>query len=506
MGLRRRLLHPISPCIIVTREVFIMPVLGTVKSSSASPNGTIISSATSFTDTDNAVWTMDQGMVFVNGQPAGNTSNVTLMIWLNATVYCRGTDNVFYLWTGAEWMQCLDPLLGGVSVDGTTIPPAQYIVDKTEAIWTLDTGVIYRNSETVGETSNVTLVLWYGGKVYHENSSGQWFVNASTPQQWLSCGDPRVLHPNTRGRFYGINGHYDYTYTEQQIVTILQQLGCTIYRLGTTADPTQLDVAVRYAQAFQQAGLTLFTLVNLGLLESTGGPMYTDENAAYQSSFKSAAAVATALQPYGVTLYECGNELTRDPAMIVDPNSAGNQASDFNNTNWPIMRGVMRGMIDGVKSVQPDALCGINFCVADIGAADALWEGMQPDGTSGYEPLHWDITTWHNYEVYGDIFAIGTDGQGPTFDLPSYAQARYDRPFMITEWNTGSEQSGDYNADYITRTLSEYFAERDTHCIESVMLYVLDSGDQGFGIMFNGEPVEPEYSAFVDCIAAHPDV
>ena len=112
----------------------------------------------------------------------------------------------------------------------------------------------------------------------------------------------------------------------------------------------------------------------------------------------------------------------------------------------------MRGMIDGVKSAQSNAKCGINFCVADVGAADALWDGMQPDGSSGYPTVRWDITTWHNYEVYGDIFNIGTDGAGPGFDLPTYCKARYGVPFIITEWNTGPEQTEAYRANYITDT------------------------------------------------------
>jgi len=106
--------------------------------------------------------------------------------------------------------------------------------------------------------------------------------------------------------------------------------------------------------------------------------------------------VATALAPYGVTLYECGNELTRDPAIIFDSATAGTYTKDFNNANWPIMRGVIRGMIDGIKSVQPGAKVGVNFCVADVAASDMLWVGQQPDGTGGHPTMRWDITTWHN--------------------------------------------------------------------------------------------------------------
>jgi hypothetical protein len=216
-------------------------------------------------------------------------------------------------------------------------------------------------------------------------------------------------------------------------------------------------------------------------------------------------AVANALKAYGVTLYECGNELTRQNATVLDFTNAGTKAVDFNNANWPAMRGVMRGMIDGVKSVQPSAKCGINFCVADIGAADALWDGMQPDGSGGHPKVRWDITTWHNYEVYGDIFNIGIDGSGPGFDLPTYCKARYGVPFIITEWNTGPEKTQAYRASYITSTLGKFYQARKTHNIQSVMYYVLDSGNNTYGVMTNGVTLNPPYSAFTSFVSGNAD-
>lgn len=103
------------------------------------------------------------------------------------------------------------------------------------------------------------------------------------------------------------------------------------------------------------------------------------------------AAIATALGPLGIDTYETGNEMTHDSKGIgfltgkhhlgsiqVDHSYAGNRPQDFNNTNWPILRGALRGMIDGVKSVQPKARCGVNFLYSHIGAADMLWDGNRP--------------------------------------------------------------------------------------------------------------------------------
>ncbi|WP_438390178.1 hypothetical protein [Caballeronia sp. DA-9] len=305
------------------------------------------------------------------------------------------------------------------------------------------------------------------------------------------------------GMFYGMNGHYDYLYTPAQTVAILQGLGCTMYRL-TCFDTPSLNALVNMAKAFVGTGINLFVCIDESLTDASGA-VWSSEAAAYNQGFQSGSTIAAALMPYGVTMYECGNELTRRSQTIIDSSSAGNRVTDFNNTNWPVMRGVMRGMMDGVRSVQPNAKCGINFCVADIGASDALWDGTQPDGTTGHPQLRWDITTWHNYEVYGDIFNIGVNGGGPNFDLPAYCKKRYGVPFMISEWNANPEDSQAFRASYITDRLTHFYAARKTDNIESVMYYCLDSGNTSWGVLIDGKIIDPEYSALRDFALANPD-
>jgi hypothetical protein len=286
---------------------------------------------------------------------------------------------------------------------------------------------------------------------------------------------------------------------------MLKALGVNMYRMSCTDNPKSLNAVAKVAQAFQGTGISLFVCLNQGLTD-TSGTLFANESVAYNRGKTVGSTVAATLKPYGVTMYECGNELTRQPQTVVNFTYAGTKAVDFNNTNWPIMRGMMRGMIDGVKSAQSNAKCGINFCVADIGASDALWEGMQPDGTGGYPKVRWDITTWHNYEIYGDIFNIGMDGAGPGFDLPTYCKARYGVPFMITEWNASPEQTDQYRSSYVSQRLAAFYNARKTKNIQSVMYYVLDSGDHTYGIMKNGVAIDPTYTAFKSFTAANADV
>ncbi|OTP78176.1 hypothetical protein PAMC26577_05955 [Caballeronia sordidicola] len=470
----------------------------------ASADGTSLPSSAKIVDNSGNVWTLSGGVVYRNGAVAGVNYNVALALWYAGTVYHQNTGGQFYSWNGSGWTACLDPRTAGISPDGATIPSGTVLIDKQGRKWTVNAGVIYRDGAVVGVNYNVALLLWYGGMMWHKNTSGQFYVWANAGG-WLASTDPRISGSAAAGSFFGVNGHWDYTYTPAQIVSILKSMGCTSYRVGCSSDPSQIAAVAKLAAAFQSAGMTLLVLINQGMNDNNGN-LLSSEGVAYNQAYSVGSAVANALKQYGVTMYECGNELTRQSSTVVDSTQAGCKVADFNNANWPAMRGVMRGMIDGVKSVQPGAKCGINFCVADVGASDALWDGIQPDGSQGHPKVRWDITTWHNYEVYGDIFNIGIDGAGPGFDLPTYCKARYGVPFMITEWNTGPEQTQAYRANYVTTQLSNFYANRKSHNIQSVMYYVLDSGNSTYGIMINGAPLSAPYAAFTGFTASHADV
>ncbi|KVD16127.1 hypothetical protein WI80_00330 [Burkholderia ubonensis] len=391
-----------------------------------------------------------------------------------------------------------------VSANGTTVPPAPYIIDKSNIQWTLSNGYIYKNGVRDPSSYNVSLLLWYGSLVYQCGTGNQFYVWSPTGN-WVKCADPRLTVAATAGMFYGMNGHFDYPFTPARVISTLRDLGCTTYRVDCANTSNYLGPVVALARAFQPVGMTLFPCILCGLYEANG-VLYTSEQAAYDAAHANAAAIATALSPYGITMYECGNELTRDPAVIVSLTCAGNKTTDFRNNAWAVMRGAMRGMIDGVKSVQPTAKCGINFCAADIAAADMLWDGFQPDGSGGHPTVRWDITTWHNYQSYGDIFNIGTDGQSAGFNLPIYCKARYGVPFMITEWNTGPEQTETFRANYVTQQMGEFYASRKSAAIQSVIYYELCSGDTTYGITTNSlQPIQPTYNAFQSFVAGHLD-
>ncbi|GAA1591580.1 hypothetical protein GCM10009804_54750 [Kribbella hippodromi] len=410
------------------------------------------------------------------------------------------------LGTGAAVLPAAAGDSPNASPDGTTIPSATSITDNGGAVWTVSGGVIYRNGGTVGNTYNVSVLLWYGGMVYHCGTGGQWYVCLNST--WLKVTDPRIALSAPAGLMYGVNGHYDTQLSPATIADRMSQLGATVFRVNTGGDSSTINRAATIASYLHGAGKHTFPVIDAGLRDGNGNLAYGNESDAYYAARAIGTQVAQTMAPYGVTMYECGNELTRDPYIILPDHKAdaGTKVIDFSNTNWPIMRGFMKGLIDGVKTAQPSALCGINFCNSDIAAADALWDGMQPDGTGGYPQIRWDLTTWHNYEGDGDIFHIGTDGAGPSFNLPVYVKARYGKPFLLTEWNSDPNQGTAHRASYIQTQLAEFKAARTTQAFRSAMIYELDGGTQWGLTEADGTPLDPPWTAYQSFVAAHPDV
>jgi len=74
------------------------------------------------------------------------------------------------------------------SASGTTIPSASEIVDTSLNVWTLKSGIVYKNGSTAGYTANVILLLFANGIIYQENSSDLWWSwNGST---WIATNNP----------------------------------------------------------------------------------------------------------------------------------------------------------------------------------------------------------------------------------------------------------------------------------------------------------------------------
>ncbi|CAL8480656.1 lipopolysaccharide biosynthesis protein [Caballeronia sp. S22] len=204
--------------------------------------------------------------------------------------------------------------------------------------------------------------------------------------------------------FYGMNGHinvggaYALSSPAQQLAQ-LKDLNVKMYR-NDVASQAQAVKLASLAQMMQQSRVTVYPV----LLEIVKN--FPDEDTAYQGSYALAQQVVN-VQKYAY--YEVTNELA--PQCLVGWVD-GVHSTDYDNHCFRVARGIIRGMIAGIKSVGPGGkiIIGGNTWM-HYGFDQMLANGTQPDGTSGHPVVTWDITAWHWYSEQGDIrHACGGSG------------------------------------------------------------------------------------------------
>jgi hypothetical protein len=164
----------------------------------------------------------------------------------------------------------------------------------------------------------------------------------------------------------------------------------------------------------------------------------------------------------GIPWIEVGNELDWNFGARKDHSLAGQSTSQYNNAAFVSCRGLIRGMIAGIKSVDttnsiPIMMNGITSY--DIAFLQMLRNGTQPDGTGGYPVVDWDITSWHWY--------INNGGTGDDPELGAYnmlgALNALGKPIVITEcganWNAYGKSEAAVGDAIIGSTLFGKFTQ-----------------------------------------------
>ncbi|WP_232316615.1 hypothetical protein [Candidatus Burkholderia verschuerenii] len=177
-------------------------------------------------------------------------------------------------------------------------------------------------------------------------------ADTTTPAQTAAVSD---------GLFYGINGHMAWgsgiykTMPQADQLALLQDLGVTNYRCDI-ADAGMSGTIVKALKGpFLNSGVSILPVLNP--LSARWDPTSTEADA-YQLGYDLAVRCTTPLK--GLVKYiECGNELD----VPIKIGGDGSSSADWSPTLWPPFRGVIRGMIAGVKAVDPNIQCGVNVGV-----------------------------------------------------------------------------------------------------------------------------------------------
>ena len=164
-------------------------------SAAATPsvNGANIPAESSIVDEQGNNWTLVSDVVEKNGADAGSTRIVKFLLLYKGVFYQENTAGNWYQWNGSSWPQTTDPR--SVSTSGASIGVGtSVLVDSAKNVWTLTTGEIaYINGKQAASNHNTTLLVYYGGAIYCENTSGDWYM--WTGSNWTEIpGDPRGPH------------------------------------------------------------------------------------------------------------------------------------------------------------------------------------------------------------------------------------------------------------------------------------------------------------------------
>lgn len=418
-----------------------------------------------------------------------------------------------------------NPSLSGASL----ISPTGYLADSSHNLWNLvalngSGNVIYLNGAPAAFSMNVVILLYYNGSIYQSNNAGGWWVWQSGA--WLASADPRPKLVT----LYGVNGHPTWGFTNPssacyekpnwpQAMATLNDLGAHTYRCGyaanfdsngnlTSSDTASfIDLITNYATP---AGIVV-TPVALPNFDPNGT---ATEATAYTLGFN--FGVEFAKLKGLIPQYEIGNEY--DSYAIIDGSHTGNYPSDYDNRRFTVVRGTVRGMVAGIRSVDTTTP------IASPGGAwlhtalfDMLLAGTQPDGTTGHPVVSWDVTCWH---WYINNYAPNDDPENSqgNFNLLAHL-ASWGKPIHINECGAvysayGSNETLVANAVVGNYLMGRFYTVRHTYNIANIIYYQLyDAAADGtastddemnYGLVANdGVTQKARYAAVKSFIAAH---
>jgi hypothetical protein len=305
--------------------------------------------------------------------------------------------------------------------------------------------------------------------------------------------------------FYGVNGHNGYgsvyrSTPQSTQLAQLQDLGMKAYRNEVFSASSAAYIGA-LANTMAAGGVTVFPVL---LMDVGFGSTYNfpDEQSAYNAGYTLGQQTGAQHFPY----YEVSNELG---AQCLTGNVDGVRITDYDNRKFQTARGVIRGMIAGIRSMDSSGKIIMGADTWMHYAFDQmLANGTQPDGSGGHPIVTWDITAWHWFSDQGDI----TNACGGTgcYNVIGALHA-FGQPVWITELGVrpsfgDATQGGAYLANDMLAGMVSIASQYD---IESVQIYELyddpPGGEGPYGLLLNdGLTPKPAYADVKQYIASHP--
>jgi len=309
--------------------------------------------------------------------------------------------------------------------------------------------------------------------------------------------DSTAKAATTGSIFYGMNGHisnggaYDVIGAATQLAQ-LKDLGVKIYR-NDVYSQASANMVAKYAAVMAAGGVTMYPVILVG-------SNFNTEQDAYNAGYALGKSTA---QSYPYQYFEVGNEME---VKSLNGNVDGVYAQHYKTQPFTIARGAIRGMIAGVKAVNPSAKIIVGGTWLHYGFFQMLASGSQPDGTTGHPAVNWDITSWHWYSNQGDM----TNACGGTGcqDLLGTLQ-KMGKPIWINEFGVRPEYgTSNQIAAYLTgsKMMTQFYNVASKYNVQSIQAFELyDDSEGAYGLLkADGNSQKGGYYAFKDFIRNHP--
>lgn len=300
--------------------------------------------------------------------------------------------------------------------------------------------------------------------------------------------------------YYGVNAHWEQGGSNSSITArtqlgYLRELGINVMRQDVRDGPAAAGLASWSIPLRNDGGVLILPVIQLTGLDSTKSEA---TNYSYGRSIGDAVARAWAVT--GQHYYECGNELENHNVT-----GDGDSPSSYTEAFYVAYRGVVRGCIDSIRIVDPNAL------IAPAGASwlhfalyEMLMDGTDPQRNSGQAAVNFDFVSWHWYSDMGDI-ENAKDGRNVLAHLHNWG-----KPIWMTEVGFRPDFNEQDQADYLASglCLGKYYPNRAKYNIRNVTLYELFNSaniDPNYGLLaLNGITKKPAYASVEAFTLAHP--
>jgi hypothetical protein len=301
--------------------------------------------------------------------------------------------------------------------------------------------------------------------------------------------------------FFGVNTHPNqsnsppYMRTPDEQVADVVAMGAHLIRADVYGAPSDLELMLPYAQACRARGVELLLCIAHGTPE-----MNSNEATNYDIGYSWASLVANGMKDF-VTYFEITNEMSQ----CCRPQLGGTEAGQYDSAVFEKCRSFTQGLMQGVRDCAPGAVIVMGGGIVTQTAYDEMmWNGTAPDGSSGYDPVRWDITAWHWYETSGPITAA-YDGTSTPYNVLLNLQ-QYGKPVWLTEIGFNPGDSPDAAAAYVDAALTEYAGYEDVYQVQAVQWYSMyDLAAEGytFGLMEeDGKTRKPAFTAYLQNMVA----